>query len=138
MRLTVIVAALGLSACATTPSIESALAPLAGQPVQLVYNQLGEPTSVTQAGADTVYVWHRTSIVPGASLQSTTLGAPVAPSPDASGSGIYSGAAVPVECNVQVVADAAGRIKATDYIGGRGGCREPARKLSQLALADPQ
>jgi hypothetical protein len=49
--------------------------------------------------------------------------------------GTYSGQAVPVECNVQIVADAEGRIKDSDYIGGRGGCREPARKLSQLAYS---
>ena len=138
MRLTVIIAALGLSACAGPPPIESALAPLTGRPVQLVVNQLGEPTSVTQAGAETVYIWHRTSMVPGASFRSTTNGAPAPPSPDAPTSGMYSGAAVPVDCNVQVITDGQGRITSSDYIGGKGGCREPARKLRQLALVDSQ
>jgi hypothetical protein len=65
-------------------------------------------------------------------------GAPAAPAEGAASSGTFSGAAVPVECNVQIVADAQGRITDWDYIGGKGGCREPAKKLSQLALADSQ
>ena len=138
MRLTVIVAALGLSACATTPAIETALAPLNGQPVQLVFDRLGPPAGYTQVGSDKVYMWNLTSMVPGASFRATTLGAPAAPAEGAASSGTFSGAAVPVECNVQIVADAQGRITDWDYIGGKGGCREPAKKLSQLALADSQ
>ncbi len=135
MRKTLIIAVLGLSACTTTPAMESALAPLAGKPVQLVFDRLGPPSATTQNGADTVYMWNQTSMVPGASLRSPGLGLAVPPAEGAYSSGVYSGAAVPVECNVQVVADAEGRIKDWDYIGGKGGCREPARKLSQLAYS---
>jgi hypothetical protein len=132
MRLTVIFAALGLTACTTTPAMESALAPLAGQPVQLVFDRLGPPSATTPVGADTVYVWQQSSMVRGASLRTGSIGGDTA----ANGyGGTYSGQAVPVECNVQIVADAEGRIKDSDYIGGRGGCREPARKLSQLAYS---
>jgi hypothetical protein len=138
MRLTVIVAALGLTACTTTPAIESALAPLAGQPVQFVVDRLGPPSSYTQAGADTVYMWNESSMVSGASLRSPGLGLAVPPAEGGYSSGVYSGVPVPVPCNVQIVADAEGRIKEWQYIGGTGGCREPARKLRQLALADPR
>lgn len=135
MRLTVIVAALGLSACTTTPAMESALAPLVGQPVELVFNRLGPPSSSTQAGADTVYMWNRTSMVPGASLRSGSIGGDTAT--DGYG-GTYSGVAVPVECNIQIVANGEGRITGWDFIGGTGGCREPANKLRQVAYAEPR
>ena len=134
MRLTVVIAALALGACTTTPAMETALAPLNGQPVQLVFDRLGPPAGYTQMGTDTVYMWNLSSMVPGASLANgIPAGSP--PSPDAPTSGTYSGAAVAVECNVQIVADAQGRIKDSDYIGGKGGCREPARKLRQLAYS---
>jgi hypothetical protein len=135
MRLTVIIAAMGLSACATTPAMEGALAPLTGQPVQLVFDRLGSPTSVTPSGADTVYVWQRTSMVPGASMRTGSIGGDT---PTNGYGGTYSGVPVPVECNIQIVADAEGRIKDSDYIGARGGCREPAKKLRQLAYSEPR
>src|SRR6187455_1258360 len=65
MRLTVIIAALCLGACATTPAMDTALAPLTGQPVQLVLDQLGPPSSSTPAGTDTIYQWYSTKMVHG-------------------------------------------------------------------------
>lgn len=135
MRLTVILVALSLGACTTTSGMESALAPLTGQPVQLVFDQFGPPTSATPSGAETVYVWSQTSMVPGASLRTGSIGGDT---PNNGYGGTYSGVAVPVECNVQIVADAEGRITGSDYIGGKGGCREPARKLRQVAFAEAQ
>ena len=133
MRVTLIIAVLGLSACTTTPVMENALAPLTGQPVQLVVDRLGPPTSSTLYGEDTVHVWQQSSLVPGASLRTGSIGSDSAVN---GFGGTYSGVGVPIECNVQIVADAEGRIKGWDYIGGRGGCREPARKLRQVAYAE--
>jgi hypothetical protein len=138
MRKTLIVAALGLGACTTTPAIEGALAPLTGKPVQLVIDRLGPPARHTQVGPDTVYMWNLTSMVPGASFRPQGLGLAAPPAEGAYQSGAYGGAAVPVECNLQIVADAADMIKGWDYIGGKGGCREPATKLRQIAYADPR
>jgi hypothetical protein len=91
--------------------MESVLAPLNGQPVQLVINRLGPPSSYTQEGSDTVYMWNQTSMVPAASLRSPVVGIGRAPAENGYTSALYSGVAVPVECNVQIVADAQGRIK---------------------------
>ena len=136
MRKSLIFATAILGACTTTPAMDSALAPLVGQPVQLVFDRLGPPAGHTLAGTDTVYIWNQTSMVPGANLRSNVpMGAPIPPAGETT-SGVYSGVAVPVECNVQIVADAQGTIKEWQYIGGKGGCREPARKLRQVALAD--
>ena len=79
MRLTVIITALGLGACTTTPAMQTALAPLTGQPVERVVAQLGPPTSATPIGADTVYQWHRARTVHGAPMRATTTGAPALP-----------------------------------------------------------
>jgi hypothetical protein len=135
MRLTSIVAALGLSACASTPTMESALAPLTGQPVQLVVEQLGPPSSYAPAGADTVYEWRRAKTVSGAIARGGTMAtAPSdgAPAYGASGSVV----AVPYTCDVWILADAEGLIKDSQFGEQTGGCRESARKLRQLALAE--
>jgi len=136
MRKTIVIAALGLGACAT-PSMESALAPLAGQPVQVAIEQLGAPSSTQSLGADTVYEWHQARMKPGAP-NGTFLGAASPPSADAPTSGLFSGTPVRSTCAVRVVADVDGRIKDARFSEQSGGCRESARKLSQFAFADPQ
>ena len=137
MRMTLIFAALGLSACATAPTMETALAPLTGQPVQLVFDQLGSPSSSTPAGADTVYLWQTAKMVHGGAPRGT-LGAAAPPSPDAPSSGTFAGPPVPYTCDLMIVADGEGRIKDSRFGEQTGGCRASARKLSQLALADPR
>ena len=72
-------------------------------------------------------------MVPGASLRAGSIGGDT---PSNGYGGTYSGTPLPVECNVQIIADAEGRIKDTDYLGGTGGCREPARKLRQIAYSE--
>jgi len=132
MRTTVIViaSALALGACSTTPPMQSALAPLAGQPVQLVINQLGEPTSQTPAGADTLYRWHQAKFVRGVPSANSLPAS-------AEGSGAAAaGVAVPYSCDVMVLADSDGRIKDSQFGEETGGCRETAGKLRQLALAN--
>jgi hypothetical protein len=137
MRKSLIIAALGLGACTTTPAMESALAPLAGQPVQLVFEQLGPPASSTQVGADTVYVWNSAKMVRGVSTQANLI--PPAPSSDGvPANGTFSGAPVPYTCDLRIVADADGRIEDWQFGEQTGGCRDSARKLRQLALADPR
>jgi hypothetical protein len=132
MRLTVIIAALGLGACTTTPAMQAALAPLTGQPVERVVAQLGPPTSATPAGADTVYLWHRAKTVHGGPMRATTTGAPAEPTP------AYAGPPVPYTCDVRIVADSDGRIKESQFDEQTGGCRESARSLNQLAWAEPR
>ena len=46
-----------------------ALAPLTGQPVQLVLDELGRPSSCRPAGGETVYEWRRTRLVHGPALR---------------------------------------------------------------------
>jgi hypothetical protein len=136
MRTTVIiVAALGLSACSTTPPMQSALAPLAGQPVQLVFDRLGPPSSATPAGTDTVYRWYSSKPVHGAASRGTLM-ASAPGSQNGESSGLYPGPAVPYTCDVSIVADSEGRIKDSQFGEQTGGCRETAGKLRQLALAD--
>ena len=137
MRKTVVIAALSLGACATTPAMESALAPLAGQPVQVAIERLGTPSSSRTLAADTVYEWHRAKMVRG-TPNGTFLGAASPPSEDAPTSGLFPGPPVPYTCDVRIVTDADGRIKVAQFSEQSGGCRESARKLSQLALADPR
>jgi len=137
MRLTVIIAALGLSGCATAPAMDTALAPLTGQPVQLVFDQLGPPSSATPAGTDTIYQWYSTKTVHG-TPSSRFLGAASAPSGDAPTPGLFPGPPVPYTCDVRILADRDGRIKDTQFGEETGGCRESARKLNRLALADPR
>src|SRR5688500_8248595 len=103
MRLTLIVAALGLSACATTPAMDSTLANLTGQPVQRVFEQLGPPSSSTAAGADTVHRWYSTKMVP-AGVQRGYLAPAAPPSPDAPTSGTFPPPPVPYTCDVMIVA----------------------------------
>ena len=139
MRLTLIISALGLGACTTTPAMETALAPLTGQPVQRVFEQLGPPSSYTPVGADIAYEWRSAKTVRGAALRGNTMGAPMAgsdgaPAYAASGSGV----AVPYTCDVRIVADAQGRIKDSQFGEQTGGCRESARKLRQLAYSEPR
>lgn len=132
MRLTVILAALALGACTTTPAMESALAPLAGRPVQLVFGQLGLPSSSAPVGQDTVYEWHRAKLVHGAVSRATAVGA---------GSQLSFGGssgAVPYTCHVRILADGEGRIKDWQFGEQTGGCRESARSLSQLANLEPR
>jgi len=135
MRKTLIIAALGLGACATPPAMDAALAPLTGQPVQLVIEQLGPPVRTTQAGTDTVYEWSKTKVVAGASSRANLI--PPAPSADgSSANGTFSGMAVPYACDVMIIADAEGRIQKSYFGEETGGCRETAGKLRRLALAD--
>ena len=132
MRTTmIVVATLGLAACASTPPMESALAPLAGQPVQLVLDQIGPPTSQTLAGADSVYEWRRSKTVTG-----TTFRAGYIPPGESSGS-FAAMTALPYSCYLRIVADSQGRIKDAQFSEETGGCGESARNLRQLALADP-
>ena len=134
MRLFAVVAALGLSACAASPSIQSALTPLTGQPVQIVFDQLGPPTSSTPDGADVVHVWHSTTTV--RAVPRGYNGAPSPPSPDAPTSGTFPGPMVLLTCDVVIVANAEGMIRGSQFGEESGSCRESARKLSQLALVD--
>ena len=134
MRMTLILAALGLGACTTAPAMESALAPLTGQPVQLVFDQLGPPSTSTPAGADTVYDWHRARPVSGTPA-SGSLVAPVAEGENTMTSGFYPGPPVAYSCDVRIVADGYGRIKDWQFGEQTGGCRESARSLRQVADA---
>ena len=129
MRLTVIIAALSLGACTTAPAMQTALAPLTGQPVERVIAQLGPPTATTPAGSDTIYQWHRASTVHGGPMRATTTGAPAEP-------GVaYAGPPVPYTCDLRIVADSEGRIRHSQFGEQTGGCRESARSLRQLAYA---
>ena len=137
MRLTVIIAALCLGACATTPAMDTALAPLTGQPVQLVLDQLGPPSSSTPAGTDTIYQWYSTKMVHG-TPSSRFNGSASAPSEDAPTPGQFAGPPVPYTCDVRILADSEGRIKDSQFGEESGGCRESARKLRQLAYSEPR
>ncbi|MBO9516537.1 MAG: hypothetical protein J7493_00570 [Porphyrobacter sp.] len=132
MRLTVTLALLSLGACTTNPAMETALAPLSGQPVQLVVAQLGPPTSSMPAGSDTVYEWRSAKFVYSASTRAN-----LGPASEG-GAPAYGGMAAPYTCDIKVLADAQGRIKDTQFGEQTGGCRESAKKLSQLAYADPR
>lgn len=132
MRLTLIIAALGLGACTATPAMNTALAPLSGQPVQLAFERLGPPSSATPAGADTVYEWHKAGTVRGIPMRATTTGAPAQPAP------AYAGPPVAYTCDVRIVADGQGRIRHAQFAEQTGGCRESARALSQLAYSEPR
>lgn len=130
MRLTVTIAALTLGACTTTPAMKTALAPLAGQPVQIAFERLGPPSASAQAGTGTVYQWHRAGTARGAPLRATTTGAPAEPTP------AYAGPPVPCTCDIRIIADARGRITQAQFGERTGGCRETARSLGQLAYAE--
>jgi hypothetical protein len=135
MQKALVVAALSLGACTTTPSMESALAPLAGQPVAVVFDQLGTPSSSTPYGAGTVYEWHHAKTVHG-TPSSRFLGSASAPSEDAPTPGLFPGPPVPYTCDVRILAGADGRIKDAQFSEQTGGCRDPAKKLNRLVLAD--
>jgi hypothetical protein len=134
MRKAFVIAALSLGACAT-PSMESALAPLAGQPVQVAIERLGTPSSALPSGADTVYEWHQARMVRGAP-SGTFNGAAAPPSPDAPTSGLFPGPPVPYTCDVRIVADPDGNIKDAQFSEQSRGCSGTAEKLSRLALAE--
>lgn len=135
MRKTLAIAALGLSACATTPAMENALAPLTGQSIETVVAQLGPPSSSGTVGADTVYDWHQGKSVSGAPARGNLIG-PVTAGENTMTSGLYAGPPVPYTCDVRIVTDADGRIKDARFSEHTGGCRETARMLRQLALSD--
>ena len=137
MRKTLVIAVFSLGACTTTPAMESALAPLAGQPVEVAIEHLGTPASATAYGAGTIYEWHAAKTVHG-TPSSRFLGSASAPSEDAPTPGLFPGPPVPYTCDVRILAGADGRIKDAQFSEQSGGCRESARKLSQLALADPR
>ena len=130
MRVFVILAALGLSACATSPGMETALAPLDGQPVQLVFEQLGPPSSATPYGAGTLYHWRSGRFVYSASTRANLR------APSEGGAPAYGGMAAPYTCDLRVLADASGTITDSNFDEQTGGCRESAGKLRHLALAD--
>lgn len=137
MRKILVIVTLGVGACATHPSMESALAPLAGQPVQVAIERLGTPSSSRSLGADIVHEWHRSKMVHG-TPNGTFNGAPSPPSEDAPTSGLFAGPLVPYTCDVRIVTDADGRIKDARFSEQSGGCRVSTRKLRQLALAGPR
>ncbi len=132
MRHTVIIAALVLGACTANPRMETALAPLNGQPVELVLAQLGPPTSVTPNAAGTVYEWRSGRVVHSASTRANLR------APSEGGAPAYGGMAAPYGCEVRILVDAQGRIADSRFGEQTGGCRESARKLGQLAYAGPR
>ena len=130
MRKTLIIAALGLGACTTTPAMQTALAPLDGQPVQLVFEQLGPPSSAAPYGTGTIYHWRSGKFVHSASTRANLR------APSEGGAPAYGGMAAPYTCDLRVLADASGTIMNWDFEEQTGGCTEPAGKLRQLALAE--
>jgi hypothetical protein len=54
---------------------------------------------------------------------------------DAPSGGQFAGPPVPYTCDVRILADSQGRIKDSQFGEETGGCRESARKLSQLAYS---
>lgn len=132
MRLTVIFTALGLGACTTTPAMDSALAPLDGQPVQLVLERLGPPSSLTPTGAGAVYEWRSGKYVYGAGTRANLR------APSEGGAPAYGGMATPYGCDIRILVDAQGTIRDAQFGEQAGGCREPASKLREVALAEPR
>jgi hypothetical protein len=123
-----------LAGCATGGDIKSGVSSLVGQPVQKAIDRLGPPTSKTEDGGETTYVWMTNQDVAvttddsGANQQTSRLGVQ---DPNEALGNVSSSTTTTTNhrCFVRVVAGADGKIKDTASGGNADGCAAYASRL---------
>lgn len=137
-KIAIIGASLVLAACATpeqqlSAHLDSNLDALAGQPVDVAIDRLGEPSGSAQIGSDTVYSWH---LAFEGSVTTTPLGV-------GSPAGVFAPIKMPSmhtevvtnSCLLQAVVSPEGLIRYWHFEGNYAGCRSYAERLAPMALA---
>jgi hypothetical protein len=136
-KIALIGVSLVLTACATpeqklSAHLDSNLDAMAGQPVEVAIDRLGEPSSSAQIGRDTIYSWHQAF-----ASEVTTAAVGVGSAP-----GVYaplsyaSGRTTVVKnyCLLQAVVGSDGLIRYWHFDGNYAGCHPYAERLVPLAL----
>lgn len=126
--------ALGLTACATTASLDTNLQQLIGHDVHDAVTVLGNPSAQNVVGIDTIYTWYATSsvstAVPSAVATSGFIGAPSGGALEGpSGSMAHSEAA----CRIRLTVGNDGKIKRFEYRGVRNACDSVSEALQASA-----
>ncbi len=127
-------AIVALAGCATGGDIKAGVSSLVGQPAQKAIDKLGPPTSKSEDGGETTYVWMTNQDVAvttddsGANQQTSRLGVQ---DPNEALGNVSSSSTTTTNhrCFVRVVAGADGKIKDTAWGGNADGCAAYAGRL---------
>lgn len=133
MRYIIGAALLALSGCTTFSDIEAGLGALEGRRIESAFSALGYPDDTIQVGRDTAYVWgNRQSFNLAVPTSETAYGTVGGRTFSATTYGT-SYQQVNYQCDIKVVANSSGMIKAWDYFGNVGGCSRYSTRLRQVA-----